>query len=63
MDAKSREAAKSAFNRYERREAEINKPVRPEQARHEAAVKNMQRLRILRQQREAENAASEVAAA
>jgi len=33
-----------------RREAEINDALRQEQARHEAAVKNMHRLRALRLQ-------------
>jgi hypothetical protein len=63
MDAKSREAAESAFNRYERREAEISRALQQEHARHEAALKNMYRLRLLRLQRDAENAASEVAIA
>ena len=57
MDAKSREAAESAFKRYEPREVEIIRRFQ-EQARHEAAVKNMDRLRLLRQQREAEKAAT-----
>jgi hypothetical protein len=53
MDAKSREAAETAFSRYERREAEINKAFQQEHERREAAVKNMHRLRSLRLQREA----------
>jgi hypothetical protein len=38
---------KSVFDRYKRREAEINEALQ-EEARREAAVKNMQRLRALR---------------
>jgi hypothetical protein len=47
-DAKQREVAESVFQRNERREAEINNALKREAARHEAAVKNMQRLRELR---------------
>jgi|HubBroStandDraft_6_1064221.scaffolds.fasta_scaffold32553_9 hypothetical protein len=60
MDTKSREAAESAFNRYERREAEISLALQQKHARHEAALKNMHRLRLLRLQRDAENTASEI---
>jgi hypothetical protein len=38
------------LERNERREAEINEELRQEAARHEAAVKNMHRLRALRLQ-------------
>jgi hypothetical protein len=60
MDTKSREAAESAFNRYERREAEISLALQQKHARHEAALKNMHRLRLLRLQRDAENTPSEI---
>jgi hypothetical protein len=60
MDTKSREAAESAFNRYERREAEISLALQQKHARHEAALKNTHRLRLLRLQRDAENTASEI---
>jgi hypothetical protein len=38
----------SVFDRNQRREAEINDALKQEQARHEAVVKNMQRLKALR---------------
>jgi hypothetical protein len=69
MDANRRvaaepaEAAEAAFNRQERREAQIADALRREQARREAVLTNMHRLRLLRLQREAENAGSEVAPA
>jgi hypothetical protein len=53
LDAKPREVAVSVFDRNKRREAEINDALRQEQARHEAAVKNMHRLRTLRLARDA----------
>jgi hypothetical protein len=58
MSAKTREVAESAFEKYQRREAEIAGALRQEQARHDAAIKNMHRLRSLRLQQEA-NAAAE----
>jgi hypothetical protein len=51
-DAKRREAAESVFAYNQRREAEINTALKQEAARHEAAIKNMQRLRALRLQRD-----------
>jgi hypothetical protein len=51
-DAKKREVAESVFQRNERREAEINDALAQEAARHEAVLKNMQRLRALRLSRE-----------
>jgi len=54
MSAKEREVAESAFEKYKRREAEINVALQQEHARHEAAIKNMHRLRALRQQRDAQ---------
>src|SRR5215469_482099 len=54
MSEKTREVAESAFQKYQRREAEIAVALREEQARHDAAIKNMHRLRSLRLQHEAE---------
>jgi hypothetical protein len=48
LTAKQLEVAETAFDRNKRREAEINNAIRQEQARHQAAVKNMLRLRALR---------------
>ena len=48
FNAKQREVAETVFDRNKRREAEISDALRQEQARHEAAVKNMQRLKALR---------------
>jgi hypothetical protein len=48
LTAKQLEVAETVFDRNKRREAEINDAMRQEQARHEAAVKNMHRLRTLR---------------
>lgn len=56
MSVKEREVAESVFDKNKRREAEINTALQQEQARHEAAMKNMQRLRSLRLQRDAEKA-------
>jgi len=55
LDAKQREVAETVFDRNKRREAEINDALRQEQARHEAAVKNMHRLRALRLQHDKKN--------
>jgi hypothetical protein len=48
LTANQLEVAETMFDRNQRREAEINDAVRQEQARHQAAVKNMLRLRALR---------------
>ena len=54
LEAKQREeVAETVFDRNKRREAEINDALRQEHARHDAAVKNMHRLRALRLAREA----------
>jgi len=53
LNAKQREVAESVFDRNKRREAEISDALRQEQARHEAAVKNMYRLKTLRLSRDA----------
>jgi predicted negative regulator of RcsB-dependent stress response len=47
----AKEVAESAFNKSERREAEMNSALQQERAKHDAAVKNMHRLRLLRLQR------------
>jgi hypothetical protein len=47
-----RAAAESAFNRNQRREAEINDALAEEAERHAATIKNMHRLRALRLARE-----------
>ena len=52
LTAKQQEVAETVFDRNKRREAEINEALKQESARHEAAVKNMQRLRALRLARE-----------
>ena len=52
-DARTSLVAESVFDRNRRREAEINEVLKQEAARHEAAVKNMHRLRALRLAREA----------
>jgi predicted transcriptional regulator len=48
LTAKQQEVAETVFDRNKRREAEINEALKQESARHEAAVKNMLRLRALR---------------
>jgi hypothetical protein len=52
LATKQLEVAETVFDRNKRREVEINDALRQEQARHEAAVKNMQRLRALRLERD-----------
>jgi hypothetical protein len=51
-DPKQRQVAESVFDRNQRREAEINNALKQEAARRAAVVKNMQRLRALRLQRD-----------
>jgi len=58
MGAKDREVAESVFDKNKRREAEIASALRQEDARHEAALKNMHRLRELRLRRDARNSPS-----
>jgi hypothetical protein len=48
LSPKQLEVAETVFDRNKRREAEISDALRQEQARHQAAVKNMLRLRALR---------------
>lgn len=54
MSAKDREVAESVFDKNKRREDEINRALQQEHAKHEAAMKNMQHLRSLRLERDAE---------
>jgi hypothetical protein len=53
-DAKQLERAERVFQRNEKRDAEINEALRQEVARHDAAIKNMHRLRALRLARDQE---------
>jgi len=48
------ETSESQFERNMRREMEIEDALKQERARHEAAVKNMHRLKALRLARDAE---------
>jgi hypothetical protein len=48
MTDNQREIAETVFERNQRRETEINNALKQEYARREAAVKNMYRLRALR---------------
>ncbi|MGA8321317.1 MAG: hypothetical protein WBE48_13965 [Xanthobacteraceae bacterium] len=50
--------AESTFNRAQRRESEISEALKQENARHDAAMKNLQRLRALRIERDAKNQAA-----
>jgi hypothetical protein len=54
MSAKDRQAVESVFSKEKRREAEIKGAMQQEQAKHDAALKNMQRLRSLRLARDAQ---------
>jgi len=53
-DTNQPKTAESQFERNMRREMEIEDALKQEQARHEAAVKNMHRLKALRLARDAE---------
>ena len=53
LDTRTRVVAESVFERNKRREAEINEALKQEEARREAAVKNMLRLKALRMARDA----------
>ena len=53
MSGKER-TTETVFEKNKRREAEINVALKEEQARHEAALKNMHRLRSLRLTQEAQ---------
>jgi len=51
-DSHQRAFAETVFERNQRRDAEINEALKQENARREAAVKNMYRLRALRLERD-----------
>ena len=51
-DTNRRDVAESMFERYQRREVEINSALKQEEARRAAAIENMRRLRQLRLQRD-----------
>ena len=53
-DTNQPKTAESQFERNMRREMEIEDALKQEQARHEAAAKNMHRLKALRLARDAE---------
>ena len=55
MSERDRKVAEAAFDKKQRREAEINEVLKREDARRDAAVKNMQRLRALQIERDAKN--------
>jgi hypothetical protein len=54
-DTDARERAESLFARDKRREGEIADALKQEQARHDAVIRNMQRLRTLRLSRGAKH--------
>ena len=58
MSAKDRQVAESIFDKEKRREVEIKGALQQEQAKHDAALKNMQRLRSLRLARDAQKPAT-----
>jgi hypothetical protein len=51
-DSAKRAFAETVFEREQRREKEISSALKLETQRHEAAVKNMRRLRALRLERD-----------
>ena len=51
-DSDQRAFAETVFERNQRRDAEINEALKQENARREAAVKNMYRLKALRLERD-----------
>jgi hypothetical protein len=52
---KDRQVAELMFDRFQRRESEFDDVLKQERARHDAAMKNLQRLRTLQIEREAKN--------
>jgi hypothetical protein len=54
MRNSARHVAESIFDRNKRRESEINDALKQENARHDAAMKNLERLRALRIERDAQ---------
>lgn len=55
FDTNQREATESLFERTQRGEEEIDHALRLEAERHEAVIKNMHRLRVLRLARDAKS--------
>ena len=51
-DSDQRAFAETVFERNQRRDAEINEALKQENARREAAVRNMYRLKALRLERD-----------
>lgn len=54
-DNPARRVAESLFHRNQRRDAEIQDAMKQERARHDAALRNMNRLKELRQARATED--------
>jgi hypothetical protein len=52
-ESRQRAIAETAFERTQRRETEMNEALQQEETRRAAVIKNMQRLRQLRLQRDA----------
>ena len=52
IENNARQRAESLFHRETRREAEIANALKQEQARHDAVIRNMHRLRALRLSRQ-----------
>jgi hypothetical protein len=55
MSARDRKAAEATFDKRQKREAEINEVLKQENARREATMKNLERLRALQIERDAKN--------
>ena len=55
MSQRDRKAAEATFDKRQKRDAEIAGVLKQEDARREATMKNMQRLRALRIERDAKN--------
>jgi hypothetical protein len=55
MSERDRKAAEATFDKRQKRESEIAGVLIQENARRDAAVKNMRRLRALRIERDAKN--------
>jgi hypothetical protein len=57
IDNNARQRAESLFDRETRREAEIANALKQEQARHDAVIRNMHRLKALRLSHNVKNTA------
>jgi hypothetical protein len=53
MSERDRKAAEATFNKKQKREAEIDEVLKQEHARRNATMKNLERLRALRIERDA----------